>query len=65
MFWANTSPVPVAVTDFGEIAPFTVATRVSKKSWAGSCGVVVVVVVVVEVETTVDVDRVEAVGEGS
>src|SRR5258708_968611 len=45
MFCANTSPVPVAVTDFGEIAPVIVATRVRRKSSAGLWARVVVVVV--------------------
>src|SRR5471030_2401167 len=61
MFCANTRPVPVAVTDLGEIAPLTVATRVRTKSSAGSCGTVVVVVAgfdvdVAAVDRDVDVD---------
>ena len=43
MFCANTSPVPVASTDLGEMLPLIVATWVSVKSAAGSCGIVVVV----------------------
>ncbi len=43
MFCANTSPVPVASTDLGEISPLIVATRVSVKSSAGLWGIVVVV----------------------
>ena len=39
MFCANTRPVSVAVTDFGEMLPLIVVTCVSVKSSAGLCGV--------------------------
>ena len=44
MFCANTSPLPVATTDFGEIAPKIVRSSRSGRSTAGCCGVVVAVV---------------------
>src|SRR5579862_833934 len=47
MFCANTRPVPVASTDFGEISPVIVSTRRSGRSTAGGAGTVVVVAVVV------------------
>src|SRR5712675_650371 len=43
MFCANTRPVPVATTDFGEIAPVIVRSNRSGRSIAGVGGVVVVV----------------------
>src|SRR6478609_7709899 len=44
MFCANTRPVSVATTDFGEMLPVTVFTSVSGRSTAGWDGAVVVVV---------------------
>src|SRR4051794_2505701 len=35
MFWANTSPVPESMTDFGEILPPIVWARVRRRSAAG------------------------------
>src|SRR5947208_2844457 len=46
MFCAVTIPVPVAVTDFGEMCPAIVFTWVSVNVRAGSWGIVDVVVVV-------------------
>ena len=46
MFCAVTIPVPVAVTDFGEMCPVIVFTCVSVNERAGSWGIVDVVVVV-------------------
>ena len=43
MFCANTSPVPVESTDFGEMSPVIVFSRTSGRSTAGGSGVVVVV----------------------
>src|SRR5256885_13330328 len=54
MFWANTRPVPDAVTDFGEMGPPIVCTCVSVNERAGSCAIVVVVVVVVSGRDVVD-----------
>jgi len=44
MFCANTSPLPVASTDFGEMLPVTVVASRSGRSTAGWSGMIVVVV---------------------
>src|SRR3954463_2689905 len=44
MFCANTRPLPVATTDFGEMLPVTVFSRVSGRSTAGWAGTALVVV---------------------
>src|SRR5258708_2160342 len=43
MFCANTSPLPVATTDLGEMLPVTVRASRSGRSTAGGSGTVVVV----------------------
>src|SRR5436190_16580008 len=55
MFCANTRPLSVATTDFGEIAPVTVLTSRRGRSTAGCAGVVLVVVD--DVEALVGVAR--------